>query len=154
MQEAIFQAIFHTTKPNKILHVRRERIVDIGGEMEKIPALLVRFEGGVYKTYDEAEADLIRKTPAYIKKEVFEITDGDIKAIESAQAKQRQKTIRGPLTSDNIAQEAGVEMGKDPINVSEKSSTTTRCSICGKEFADDLGGNKIRMHKLGAHRKR
>jgi len=146
------QVTFHSMQLNKLLHLEEERVRDIGGGRSTVvKAKMVKFENGVYSTFDQGEMELIRLTPAYQKKEVFEVSQTDVSAVEEAQRAEKQRTIRGAITSQTIAQEAGVETPqKTGLKLSEKNTTT--CDVCGKAFEDDLGGKRLRMHKIGAHR--
>ncbi len=85
------QATFHSTQLNKLLHLEEEHVKDIGGGRSTvIKAKMVKFENGIYSTFDLVEMEQIRLTPAYHRKEVFEMSQTDVSAVEEAQRIERQ----------------------------------------------------------------
>jgi hypothetical protein len=130
------------------LHVASERpYFDPNGVGHIVPAKIISFEGGVYITSDEQVIEAIRKSNAYRQKKIIEITDADRGAFRP---QPEQKTIRGPIGAAVLQKEAGVTPTQEP-GLSMLSPSTT-CDICGKEFKDDLGGKRVRLHKI-SHRR-
>ena len=158
---------FRSPYQNLLLHLSSEKLVPgADGVVHKIPARLAKFEVGQYVTSNEREIEIIRKTPAYRRKEVFEIK-GETREIEEntgpipvAEAKEimekapgAPKTIRGPVSGADIHDEVAPPKEKPGKKFAEKSTNTTKCKVCGKEFENDLGEKKIRMHMV-SHRTR
>jgi len=118
---------------------------DSFGVLSTIPARIISFEDGRYTTDDPAIIEAIRKSSSYKTKKIIEITEADRDAFRP---KPEQQTIRGPISTASIQAEAGVK----PDEKTAGLRVTSSCKVCGKEFKDDLGGKRVRLHEI-SHRR-
>jgi len=146
------KTIFFSVAQNLRLHIKPEKqVVGVNGMLDYIPAKTVRFVNGEYVTEDPEEIELIRKTEAYRRKRIGELTSDDKESVAIAQEvieeverrRTEKKGKRGAIDTNTLK-------GKPSITVAEKNlkaKTVTKCDICGKEFENDLTGRKLRTHK-------
>lgn len=128
-----------------LLHLIPEKKVFRGEILEIMPARLVEFDMGKFETDDPEIIKLIRKSSAYKRNEIKEITDQDKEAVNMA---VKQRTVRGSITTQSLNQEAGVKEPQRPISLKEAN---TQCPECGKVFANDPHQRKVNMHIRRAH---
>ena len=120
------------------LKPHEERVV--GGLLVITPATMAHFEGGIYKTDDEEIAALIRKCPSFKLGQIVELSHEMQEMLEPPEKPAR--TFRGPISTATLKGEAGVpDEPKKGISICDYPG-------CGKEFAEDLTGNKLRAHKV------
>lgn len=115
------------------------------GVLNTIPARIVSFDNGSLKTADPVVIASIRRSQDYQIKKIVEVTEADR---DVYRMKPEQGVVRGPISTASMEKEAGVKK-------EEKKSTlsaTTACKVCGKEFKDDLGGKRVRLHEI-SHRR-
>jgi len=110
------------------------------------PAETISFEGGIFRTDNPEKIKAIRAAEAFKNGRVFELPKG---APEPQQ--ERQKTVRGSITTKSYKEEAGVEEKEQRLKLQE--SGLSICDICDPpaEFPGDFTGQKLRMHKIHAH---
>lgn len=137
---------FITPERRKLLHIKPEKKVFRGEILEIMPAKLIAFDMGQYVTSDAEEIRKIRESKAYERREIKEITENDKDAVNLAV--QQQRVIRGTITAQSLAQEAGIEEKKEPVSLKE---ATTQCPECGKIFTNDLHKRKVGMHMRRMH---
>lgn len=150
------EVIFHSVSRAHLLHLKSEQKgFTAHGVAEVVQAKMARFENGIYKTSDEEEIGLIRNTPAYKNKRVFEVTRADEEALRKPVVES--KVVRGAITSEGLKKEAGIESTTiaPGLKMESKKSGITKCDVsgCGKIFQDDFTGARLRMHKVSHRRK-
>jgi hypothetical protein len=161
MEEATEQEfVFQSRELGLNLHTKREEQFYRGGQFNVIPAELVRFEQGKFKTNDSALADRIRKTPAFRDRRVIELTANDFEMLKLAEEYTkkanalRTKVVRGAVSGETLHKEAGVEKQTPVENKpSLQEKAKSKCADCGKEFEDDFSGAKLRGHMMHHRRK-
>jgi len=116
------------------------------GEIEVIPAKLVAFEGGVFKTEDPEEAEKIRNSDAFKKGRIFELKIG-----EEPPAPSKAQVVRGSISSATLKGEMGSEPTEEKSQIKLAEQGTTYCAKCDKYFQEDFHGRKLRMHTLRKH---
>ena len=131
---------FHSIYSRLSLQVKAERKGFRGEEPFIIPAVLAQFENRNYTTADPEIIEGIRKSPAYARHEVFEVEDEKAPLPPNPDT---QKVFRGAVGTVELHGELGHQPQKQ---------AGAGCPTCGKSFPDDLGGKKLRMHMVSAHR--
>jgi len=145
---------FITPSLRYTLHLKTERPgFSEHGVLGVIPSLLIRFEEGKYSTNDPEIIKLLRECKPFRRGKIREITDTIKKAMEAPV----QETIRGPITSAAIHEEAGKVEEKPQVQAIQEKGVTVcdvvvEGKVCGKTFEHDFGGRKLKMHKIAAHR--
>jgi|Deesub1362A_J573_1020465.scaffolds.fasta_scaffold00107_95 predicted HNH restriction endonuclease len=127
------------------------------GRIIQVPAKIAKFENGVYVTSNPEEIKAIRNSIAYKEGVIFEISEVDRKIVEASINAKKQKTIRGSINTQTIAQEAEVpeetvraEKLRNPkVKLEEKKAGPFVCDVCKKEFSSEMA---LRGHKI-SHRR-
>lgn len=145
MDKAQKRVTFFSTSLNCIFQIQAEKKGFAGEVPFILPARLVKFEGGNYSTDDEETIELIRNCKPYRKGRITEEAKKEVLAA--------QKTIRGAITTTGLRKEAGLE--EKPQATAIQEGGITRCDVPGCNYVaeKDFAGRKIRMHKIGKHRK-
>ena len=149
MDKAQERVTFITPSLRYTLHLETEHMERIGAQFVLTPAKLIRFEEGKYSTDDSRVINLIRACKPFRRGKIKEITE----AIKRTMAAPVQETVRGAITSASLRKEAGVEEKPQAMAIQEKGIRMCDVPGCDYIVKDDFSGNKLRMHKLGAHRK-
>jgi hypothetical protein len=129
------KVIFKSPYVRLQLQLRPERKGFHGEQPFIIPAVIAEFVNGQFEAEDPDMIAAIRATPAFKNKDVWELT-ADLANL----APPAQKTFRGAVSTSHFDEEAG--------NLKPKNAGSA-CETCGKEFPDDLGGKKKKMHQVG-----
>jgi len=132
---------FFTTSLNYTVQVEEEIIKQVGKLLTTIPARLVKFEGGHFRTDNAKLIELIRGCKPYRR---GKITEADKREVAI------QETHRGAITSATIKKEAGEEEKPQAMVMAEKGTRT--CPDCDYVSTDDFSGRKMQGHKMGKHR--
>lgn len=136
---------FFSTSLNCIFQVQPEKKGFDGEVPFVLPARLIRFEGGHYSTDDRETIELIRNCKPYRKGRITEEAKKEVL--------EAQKTVRGAITTAGLRKEVGLEEKPPTTAIQEGGITTCDVPGCGAVFEKDFAGRKVRMHKIGKHRK-
>lgn len=129
------KVIFKSPYVRLQLQLRPERKGFHGEQPFIIPAVIAEFVNGQFEAEDPDMIAAIKATPAFKNKDVWELT-ADLANL----APPAQKVFRGAVGTAQLDEEAGKLKSK---------SGGPACEACGKEFPDDLGGKKKKMHEVG-----
>lgn len=146
------EVIFTTRYLNYQLSIAPEsRIVQSDGSFLVTDSGCIQFTNGIFKTDDPGIIAKIRNSAPFKVKEIQEITERDKNLFKP----KGMESVRGSITTKTLGEEVGADVEEKlegKVKLGEKG--VSKCDICGKVFAGDLLGRKLRMHKIGSHRTR
>jgi len=143
------EVIFTTRYLNYQLSIAPEsRIVQSDGSFLVTNTGCIQFINGIYKTDDPEVIAKIRNSASFKVKEIQEITERDKNLFKPEGA----KAVRGSISTKTLGEETGVDVEEKiegKVKLGEKG--VSKCEVCGKVFANDLVGKRLRMHMV-SHR--